>query len=52
MLTLKAFADNKSNETQNMIFVLGRAEDIVEKRENAGYYHFLLFPQCFQKPSF
>ena len=22
------------------------------KRENAGYQHFLLFPQCFQKPPF
>ena len=21
------------------------------KRENAGYWHFLLFPQCFQKAS-
>ena len=27
-------------------------ENIVEKRENAGYQHFLLFPQCFQKPFF
>ena len=24
-------------------------ENIVEKGENAGYQHFLLFPQCFQK---
>ena len=29
-----------------------RVENIVEKRENAGYQHFLLFPQCFQKVSF
>ena len=28
---------------------LGRVENIVGKRENAGYQHFLLFPQCFQK---
>ena len=32
-------------------FVLGRVENIVGKRENAGYQHFLLFPQCFQKLS-
>ena len=28
-----------------------RAENIVGKGKNAGYQHFLLFPQCFQKPS-
>ena len=32
-----------------MKFALGRVENIVEKGENAGYQHFLLFPQCFQK---
>ena len=26
-----------------------RAENIVGKAENAGYQHFLLFPQSFQK---
>ena len=31
-----------------MKFVLGRAENIVGKEENAGYQHFLLFAQCFQ----
>ena len=30
---------------------LHRVENIVRKGENAGYQHFLLFPQCFQKPS-
>ena len=35
-----------------MIFVLDRVENIVGKGENAGYQHFLLFPQCFQKASF
>ena len=29
-----------------------RIENIVVKGENAGYQHFLLFPQCFQKASF
>ena len=32
--------------------VLGRVQNIVEKGENAGYQHFLLFPQCFQKASY
>ena len=32
-----------------MNFVLGRVENVVGKGENAGYQHFLLFPQCFQK---
>ena len=27
-------------------------ENIVGKGENAGYQHFLLYPQCFQKTSY
>ena len=49
---LKAFADDKINVTQNLKFALGRVENIVGKGENAGYQHFLLFPQCFQKATF
>ena len=30
---------------------MDRVENIVEKGENAGYQHFLLFQQCFQKLS-
>ena len=33
------------------ILFLGLVENIVGKEENAGYQHFLLFPQCFQKVS-
>ena len=44
----KAFADDKMILTQKLKFVLGREENIVGKGENAGYQHFLLFPQCFQ----
>ena len=33
------------------MYVLDRVENIVGKEENAGYQHFLLFSQCFQKPS-
>ena len=32
-----------------MIFDFDRVENIVGKGENAGYQHFLLFPQCFHK---
>ena len=35
--------------TEKLEFVLGRVEKIGEKGENAGYQHFLLFPQCFQR---
>ena len=48
---LKAFADDKLNVTQKLKFPLGRVENFVGKGENAGYQHFLLFPQCFLKAS-
>ena len=47
----KAFADDKIIQTQKLKFMLERAGNIVGKGENAGYQHFLLFPQCFQKLS-
>ena len=47
---LKAFADDKINVTQKLKFVSESIENILEKGENAGYQHFLLFPKCFQKP--
>ena len=49
---LKGFADVTINVTQKLKFVLVRVENIVGKGENAGYQHFLLFPQCFQKVSY
>ena len=51
---LKAFADEKINVTEKkkMKFVLEMVENVVGKGENAGYQHFLLFPQYFQKASF
>ena len=49
---LKAFADDKIHVNQKLKFDMGRVENIVEKGENAGSQHFLLFPQCFQKASF
>ena len=45
----KAFASDKINVTKTLKFVSGRVENVVGKGENAGYQHFLLFLQCFQK---
>ena len=49
---LKALADDKVNVSEKLKFVLGRVENIVGKGENAGYQHFHLFQQWFQKASF
>ena len=49
---LKALADDKIDVTEMMMSLSDRVENIVGKEENAGYQHFLLFPQCFLKPSF
>ena len=49
---LKELADNKINVIEILKFVLGKVENLVGKGENAGYQHFLLFLQCFQKASF
>ena len=46
---LKAFADDKSDVTQNIKVVFHRIENTVGKEENGGYQHFVLFLQCFQK---
>ena len=43
MTNLKAFADDKLN--------VDRVENTEGNGENAGYKHFLLFPQCFPRPS-
>ena len=52
----KKFSDDNIIVTQHLKFTSERAEraekNIVIKQENAGYQHFLLFPQCFQKLSF
>ena len=48
----KAFANDKINVTEKLKLNLRRVENIVGKGENAGYQHFLHFPQCFQKSSF
>ena len=48
---MKSFAEDMINLAEKLKPVLGRVENIVGKGENAGNQHFLLFPQCFQKPS-
>ena len=48
---LKAFADDKFLMLLKR-FIFYREENIVGKGENAGYQHFLLFPQYFQKAFF
>ena len=49
MSSMKAFAGDKSNVCQNMKFVFHSVENMLEKKENASYQHFLCFQQCFQK---
>ena len=44
----KAFADNKIDLSKKLIFVLARIENIVGNGENAGNWHFLLFPNVFK----
>ena len=47
---LKAFADDKINVTEKFKFetCFGKgSKNILEKGENAGHQHFLLFPKCF-----
>ena len=48
----RIIADDKMNVIERLKFALERVENIVGKGENAGYQHFLLFPQCFQKATF
>ena len=48
---LKAFANDKIYVAEMIISLSDRVEN-VGIGENAGFQHFLLFPQCFQEPSF
>ena len=45
MTKLKEFADNKINIAKMMISLFDRVKNTAGKGENAGYQHFLLFPQ-------
>ena len=46
---MKVLADDKISVTEKLKCAFERVENIVGRRENAGYQHFLLFLQCFQK---
>ena len=56
---MQLFADNKIDVTETLKFVLRRVENIMGKEENAvgnkknaGYLHFRLHPQCFQTTTY
>ena len=49
---LKAFTVDKMNKAQTVTAIFDKVENIVGKGENAGYQHYLLFPQCFQRASY
>ena len=46
---MKIFVEENLNMIKTMRFVSERIENILEKGENAGYQHFLLFPKIFSK---
>ena len=46
---LKDLADDKRNVTEKLHFVLGRVENIEEKRENGGYQHFSFSHNFFKR---
>ena len=49
---MKTFAKDILDVVQILLFFLFEGvENLVGKGENAGYQHFLLLPQCFQKLS-
>ena len=48
---LKAFADDILKIIKMMISLFERLENTVGNAENAGSQHFLLFSECFPKPS-
>ena len=50
---LKAYADDKINVAEKWKTWAGKSRKLCGKeKENAGYQHFHLFPQCFQKDFF
>ena len=48
---IERISDDQLNVAKMTIFLFERAVNTVGKGENAGYQHFLLFPQCFPKAS-
>ena len=52
MVPTESICRGQNKYDQKFKFDFGRVENIVEKGENVGHQHFLLFPKCFQKASF
>ena len=48
---MNIFADNRIISVYKVNHVFDKVENVVEKGENAGYQHFLHFPQRFPKTS-
>ena len=48
---MRASEGHESESDRNKLKFIEREENIEEKREDAGYQHFLFFPQCFLKAS-
>ena len=48
-IQIQSICRRQNNRDSVNEVVSGGIENIVGKGENAGYQHFLLFPQCFQK---
>ena len=46
---IESICRQQNNVAEKFKFLLERVENIVGKGENAGYQHFLPFPQRFQK---
>ena len=51
MTKLKTLVVKKLNFAKIAISLVHTVENTVRKGENTGYQHFLLFSQCFPKPS-
>ena len=51
LVQIESICRRQNELTEKLNLFLGRVENIVGKGENAGYQHFLLFPQIFQKAS-
>ena len=47
-LKFKAFASHKLKMVKMSKLIIDQVENTVEKEENDGYQHFLLFPQSFK----
>ena len=50
LLQIQSTCRRQNKCDQKFEICFGMVENILEKGENAGYQHFLLFSKCFQKP--